>query len=103
MLKLESGVDDRFIVENVSRTVTVRNGDVVNDSARVRSRENKADLTDDAVEDLLGPLDELVGVDRQRLDVLVLYELLSCFGLIAVVEVPVAVNTVFPGLENSVP
>jgi hypothetical protein len=69
---------------------------------RVGTRQNERDLTDHAVEDLLALLDQLVGVDRELVDVLVLDEGLAVLTLRRRVEEAVGVDALVPGLEDRV-
>jgi hypothetical protein len=82
VLQLETGEDDRLVCQRLDFTVTMLDGDVVDERTGIGARKHQADLTDDAVEDLLGLLNQLVGVDRQGRDVLVLDKRLAfCAGV----------------------
>jgi hypothetical protein len=100
VLEREAGVDDRLVVEGDDVAVAVREANVVDQSAGVRTGEDEADLTDHAVRHRLRLLDQLVGVDREVLDVLVLDELASGVGLLRLVEIAVAVDAVVTILED---
>src|SRR5690606_30318727 len=56
---LETRVDDRLILERLA-DVSVLNIDVVDEGARIRSRENEADLLDVTVQNVLALLGEVV-------------------------------------------
>src|SRR4029077_2658017 len=64
------------------------------------SRQNQGHLTNDTVNDLHGLLDELVGVDRQHLDVAMLAERLGLRSRQGGVEVALSTNTVTDAVQN---
>ena len=81
-------------------TVGVLQLDVVDQGAGVGTRHDERGLPDDAVGDLLGPLDQLVGEDREAVDVLVGHGDLGLLGIFAVVEVAERVDALaVPVLE----
>ena len=100
MLELEAGVDDGLVVQGLDEVVRVSDTDLVDESAGIGTAQDQAQLTDDAVEDLLGLLLQPVRVDRERDDVSVLDQRLGVLGLGGVVEVGVCVHTVLTLLEN---
>jgi hypothetical protein len=57
---------------------------------------------DHTVEDLLAPLDQLVGVDRKRRDVAVLNEGLGLLAGLSLIEKAVGVNTFVSSFQNRV-
>jgi hypothetical protein len=97
----EARVDDRLVVE-LDLLVAVLENDVVDERAGIGARQDERDLADDAVHDGRRLLEETVGVDGERLDVVVLDELPGGSGLVRLVEEPVAVDAVVPVLELEV-
>lgn len=81
VLELEAGVDDGLIDQGLDEVVRVSDTDLVDESAGIGTAQNQAQLTDDAVEDLLGLLLQPVRVDRERDDVSVLDQRLGVLGL----------------------
>jgi hypothetical protein len=103
VLEIEAGVDDRLVNDRLDLAIRMRDLDVVNQGAGIGTRQDKRDFADDAVRNLLGPLDERVGEDRQRLDVLMLHQRLRVLPLSRLVEEPVHVRTFGAMLQDSVP
>ena len=87
---------------DVDLAVSVRDLDVVDQGARIGTRQDQGDLANDAVRDLLGLLDELIGEDRERGDVLVLHQRLRVLRLRGLVEISVAVRTLVTMLQDGV-
>src|SRR5690606_30659252 len=80
--------------------VTVLNIDTFDVGARVGSRKNQTDFPDVAVENVLPLLLQVVGIDRQHVDVAMLDELLGLLPLLGVVEETVGVDASGPVLEE---
>src|SRR5215216_680772 len=98
----QTRVDDRLVRESLRTAVGVLNGDEVDQSAGIGTRENQTDLLDHAMEDILGLLHQLVGPDGQRVDVFVLDQSLSVLAGFGAVEEAVGVNAVLPSFEHDV-
>ncbi len=102
LVDVEAVHDDDLAIAVLQLTVGVLDLDLVDHSAGVGTGEDQADLLDLAVHDRLALHDETVGVDRHRLDVLVL-DVLSCvLPLLGVVEEPVGVDAVLTVLQDRV-
>jgi hypothetical protein len=102
VLQLETGVDDRLIHVNFDLPVAMGDGDVVDQGAGIGTCQHERDLTDDAVGNPLDLLDQGVGEDRERRNVLVLHQGLRVLPLGRVVEVPVAVRALVTVLDDDV-
>src|SRR5207344_2016822 len=101
MIDFETGVDNGLIFQCDQISISVRQCDVVNQSARIGAGQNQAQFTNETVKNLLGLLCQLIGIDGKRLDVSVLHQRPGILCLIGVIEVPVGVDTVVTILENS--
>jgi hypothetical protein len=93
VLQLETGVDDGLIHVNIDLAVTVGDSDVIDQGARVGTRQDQRKLANDAVRDLLGPLDQTVGEDGQRGNITVLHQRLRVLTLRRLVEEAIGVDT----------
>jgi hypothetical protein len=102
VLERQVGEDDCLVLELVDGTVGVSHGDVVDLRTRVGAGQNQRHLPDHAVENLLALLDQLVGVDRELVDVLVLNEDLGVLTGRRRVEEAVGVDALVTVLENRV-
>jgi hypothetical protein len=99
---LETGEDDGLVVQDLDVIRTVGDPDVVDQSTWIGPGDHETDFTDRSVDDGLGLLDQLVGVDGHRANVLVLHQLLGVETLVGVVEIAVAVNAVVTSFQQHV-
>src|SRR3954470_9429957 len=75
---------------------------VVDKCTGIGTGENQAQLTNETVKNLLGPLGELICINGQGLDVLMLHQLLGVLALGRIVEESVRIHTVFTMLERRI-
>jgi hypothetical protein len=102
VLQSETVVDDCLIHVDLVRAIGVSDGDVVDEGAGIGARQHERKLADDAVRDLLGPLDQAVREDRQRGDIPVLHQFLRVLGAGRLVEEAVGVDALVAMLEDGV-
>src|SRR4051812_9482809 len=105
-VKLNASSDDSFLSEDRNIAIAVNNVHVVDESSRISSTKDQADLVDvalDNVREVIGPVSnlfyELIGEDGQELDVLVTNHLLCLLALSCSIEEGLTVNAIRPVLE----
>ena len=93
--------DDDLVIHRLLKAV-VGKDHVIDLGFRVCAAQNKTDLTDHAVHDVLRTLDDIRGVNGHRIDVAVLDSRSRVLGMVGVVEAAVSVNAIGAVLKHSV-
>ena len=99
-VQLRIGVDDSL---NLSAIVTMLDGYLVNECARVGAAEHQAHLDELAVDNVIALSANVGGVDAHRLDVAVLDHLSSGPATIGVVQMGVGVDPILSDLQVGMP
>ncbi len=106
VLKLKTSKDNGLVLKRLDVAIAVCNTNLVDQGTRVGTRKDQTNLSNNTVDNILATTDnrllELVGVDREVLDVLVLNQKLSILTLLGSIEISVRVHTIIASLEDCV-
>ena len=103
VMSKSTGADDSLGFVGGNATITMFKSEVVDVSFGVGARDDEGNFADDAVDNILGLLNQRIRIDAERGNVAVLDKRFCCLAILGVIQRTVGVNAILTILKHSVP